>query len=104
MFRRFRPTALAFACLVLAPISLVAQLPSIADKTKGLEKKDGFFPVYWDASSGKLWLEVPAGRVGQEFLYITGAPTGLGSNDIGLDRGQIGGERIVKLVRVGPKL
>jgi hypothetical protein len=90
--------------LLLPVTALLAQLPSIADKTKGLEKRDGFVPLYWDAATGKLWLELPAGRLSQELLYITGAPTGLGSNDIGLDRGQIGGERIVKFQRVGNKV
>ena len=83
--------------------SLSAQsLPPISEKTKGLAKLDGFIPLYWDAATGKLWMEIP--RLGEELLYITGAPTGLGSNDIGLDRGQIGGERIVRFERVGNKV
>jgi hypothetical protein len=83
--------------------SLFAQaLPSIADKTRGLTRLDGFIPLYWDGGAGKLWMEIP--RLGEELLYITGAPTGLGSNDIGLDRGQIGGERIVRFERVGNKV
>ncbi len=83
--------------------SLVAQaLPPISEKTRGLSKLDGFIPLYWDGAAGKLWMEIP--RLGEEFLYITGAPTGLGSNDIGLDRGQIGGERIVRFERVGNKV
>ena len=83
--------------------SLFAQaLPPISEKTRGLAKLDGFIPLYWDGAAGKLWMEIP--RLGEEFLYITGAPTGLGSNDIGLDRGQIGGERIVRFERVGNKL
>ena len=94
-------------CLVLIPLlalrsSLLAQVPAIAEKTRGLEKKDGFIPLYYDPATGKLWMEIS--RFGQEFLYITGAPTGLGSNDIGLDRGQIGGERIVKFERLGNKV
>src|ERR1041384_2161419 len=84
----------AMLCLVLIPLlalrsSLLAQVPAIAEKTRGLEKKDGFIPLYYDPATGKLWMEIS--RFGQEFLYITGAPTGLGSNDIGLVRGQIGG-------------
>jgi len=75
---------------------------SIADKTRGFQKIDGFIPLYWDAATGKLWMEIA--RLDQELIYITGATTGLGSNDIGLDRGQIGRERLVKFTRVGPKL
>jgi hypothetical protein len=83
---------------------LAAQTPSIADRTRNLTRMDGFLPLYWDAGTGRLWLEVPAARVGQELLYITGAPTGLGSNDIGLDRGQISRDRIVRFERYGNKL
>src|ERR1043165_5526545 len=75
--------------------SLLAQAPGIAEKTRGLEKRDGFIPLYYNPATGKLWMEIS--RFGQEFLYITGAATGLGSNDIGLDRGQIGGGGIVKI-------
>jgi hypothetical protein len=96
---------LVLVALLAARTELPAQaLPSIAEKTKGLEKRDGFVPLYYDPATGKLWLEVPAALVGREFLYISGAPTGLGSNDIGLDRGQIGGERIVRFERLGNKL
>jgi len=106
---RIRTQLVALLTLPLAPLLapcswLLAQTPSIADKTRGLEKRDGFVPVYWDAASGKLWLEIPAGLLGRELLYITGAPTGLGSNDIGLDRGQIGRERFVRFQRIGNKV
>jgi len=102
--RRAFAALIGLLCLLLPSMSLWAQLPGIADKTKGLEKRDGFVPLYWDSATGKLWLELSAARLNQELLYITGAPTGLGSNDIGLDRGQIGGERIVKFQRVGNKV
>ncbi|WP_022835750.1 zinc-dependent metalloprotease [Salisaeta longa] len=77
-------------------------LPSIAEKTEGMEQRDGFFPVYWDAAAGKVWLEIP--QMEQAFLYVNSLPVGLGSNDIGLDRGQLGGERVVYFERIGPKV
>ena len=40
----------------------------------------------------------------QEFLYVNSLPVGLGSNDIGLDRGQLGGERVAYFERIGPKV
>lgn len=106
---RIRAVFVALLTLSLAPIlaprsRLLAQTPSIAEKTRGMEKRDGFVPVYWDAASGKLWLEIPAGLLGRELLYIIGAPTGLGSNDIGLDRGQIDRERVVRFQRIGNKV
>src|SRR5689334_18464456 len=67
-----------------------------------MQKLDGFFPLYWDERTGNLWLEIP--RFDAEFLYTTGLAAGLGSNDIGLDRGQEGGGRIVMFQRVGPKV
>ncbi len=77
-------------------------IPSIADKTRGMTAFDGFLPLYWDAASGKVWLEVPA--LGEELIYAVSLTTGVGSNDIGLDRGQLGGERIVRFERVGPRV
>lgn len=75
---------------------------SIEAKTLGMEKMEGFFPTYWEAKTGKVWLEI--NRLNEEFLYVNSLAAGVGSNDIGLDRGQLGGERVVKFVRVGPKV
>ena len=77
-------------------------LPSIASKTAGLERHDGFLPFYWDANEGKLWLEVP--ETGEEFLYVHSLSAGIGSNDIGLDRNQLGSTRVVYFDRIGRKL
>src|SRR5687768_6184670 len=77
-------------------------IPSIADRTAGMKKIDGFFPMYWDEAGGRLWLEVP--KLDVEVLHSTGFATGLGSNDIGIDRGALTGSRIVKFERVGPRL
>ena len=72
------------------------------EKTKNLEKWEGFFTFWWDEQAGKIWLEIKA--LDTEFLYINSLPAGVGSNDIGLDRGQLSGERIVKFIKSGPKL
>jgi len=63
---------------------------------------DGYFPIYWEERTGNLLLEIP--RFDAEFLYATGLAAGLGSNDIGLDRGQEGGGKVVEFQRVGPKV
>ena len=76
--------------------------PTIAAKTVGMEKLEGFFPVYWDSKAGKMWLEI--GNWDAEFLYVNSLPAGVGSNDIGLDRGQLGGTRVVRFERSGPKV
>ena len=79
-----------------------APLPTIAEKTEGLEAIDGFVPLYWDAREGTLWMEVS--RFETPFLYVTSLPAGLGSNPVGLDRGQLGSQRVVQFERTGPKV
>ena len=77
--------------------------PSIDDRTSGMKKLDGYFPLYWDERTGSLFLEIS--RFDSEFLMNTGLSAGLGSNDIGLDRGTgRGGGRIVYFNRVGPRI
>ena len=92
-----------FIYLLFAVKSVYAQkLPSIADKTKDMKKLEGFFNVYWEDASGKLWLEI--NRLDSEILYQQSLPAGLGSNDVGLDRGLLGDGRVVKFSRVGRKI
>ncbi len=71
-------------------------------KTRGLRKIDGFIPLYWDEAQGKLWMEIS--RFDEEFLYQVALASGLGSNPVGLDRGQLGDSRVVTFRRVGPKV
>jgi len=78
------------------------QTPTIAGKTTGMQKLAGYFNLYWDAKQGKLWLEID--KWNNEFLYQSGLPAGIGSNDIGLDRGQLGATRIVRFEQSGAKV
>lgn len=78
------------------------ELPSISSKTKNMALYGGFIPFYIDSREGKIWLEVE--NLNQEFLYVNYLSTGIGSNDIGLDRGQLGNSRVVKWIRSGNKL
>ena len=75
---------------------------TIAGKTAGMQKIDGYFPLYWDAANGKMWMEIS--RFNRELLYQVSLPAGVGSNPIGLDRGQLGETHIVVFERVGPKV
>lgn len=70
--------------------------------TSGMEKQEGFFNYYYDEGVGRMFLEVE--NLGQEFLYVNSLAAGIGSNDIGLDRGQLGAERVVKFEKHGNKL
>ncbi len=100
---------------LLTIIALSISLSSLAQKRKQAPAKptlqtfvqkmtpmQGFIDAYWDADQGKIWLKV--GRLNEEFLYSNGLAAGVGSNDIGLDRGQLGSESVVKFIRSGPKL
>ena len=92
-----------FLVLFLLPVfSFSQKLPTLEEKTKDLKKYEGFFNFYWDENTGKIFLEVD--KLDAEILYYTSLPAGLGSNDIGLDRGLLGGERIVKFTKVGRKI
>lgn len=74
----------------------------LAQRIAGLDRKAGFFPLDWDSKAGKLYLEIPEKE--KDFLLLDQLPYGLGSNDVGLDRGQLGQGRIVHFMRVGPKV
>ena len=101
---RYTATALVF-CL-LASLSAAQEadkpLPTITAKVEKLQKIDGFMPLYWQASAGKLFMEI--GRFNQELLYQVSLPAGLGSNPVGLDRGQLGDSSVITFERVGPKV
>jgi hypothetical protein len=92
--------------LVIAASALQAQQPprptSIAQATAGATRQDGLFPIYYDDKTGKLQLEVT--HLERDFLYLNSLATGLGSNDLGLDRGTIGNEAVVRFDRLGNKL
>jgi hypothetical protein len=79
-----------------------ARIPPIEERTAGMQRLDGYFPLYWEERTGSLFLEI--GRFDTDFLYATGLAAGLGSNDIGLDRGQEGGGKVVSFQRVGPRV
>ena len=85
-----------------APARAAAAIPTVEDRVSGLKKIDGYFPLYWEERTGSMLLEIP--RFDAEFLFSTGLSAGLGSNDIGLDRGQGGQGRIVTFQRVGPRV
>src|SRR5262245_39520934 len=78
------------------------RVPAIDERTAGMQKIDGYFPLYWDDRTGSLFIEIP--RFDTDFLFNTGLAAGLGSNDIGLDRGAGGGGRLVLFQRVGPRV
>jgi hypothetical protein len=75
---------------------------SIAARTAGFDKLDGFIPLYVDSRQGKLYGELP--RDGTRALFWTMLATGLGSNPVGLDRGASGDEQVVRFQREGDRV
>jgi len=62
----------------------------------------GFLPLHWDAKNGRLYLEIP--QLNLDMLYFDSLPYGTGSNDLGLDRGQVSAAKLVRFERSGPKI
>lgn len=99
--RRLAAIALAFLCI--SSVALAQEdIPTISEKTQNLEKHQGYFTYYWDELEGKVWLEID--NFNREFLYVNSLAAGVGSNDIGLDRNQLGNDRVVYFDRRGPKV
>jgi hypothetical protein len=95
-----------FGLLLVTLFSLAAAFAApnenISEKTAKLRKIDGLFPLYWDEHTGKMWLEIS--RLDQEFLYVTALSAGIGSNDLGLDRGLMNQPKVVRFERSGPRV
>ena len=70
--------------------------------SKTVTKHEGYVTFYYDESTDKIFLQIE--NLQQEFLYVNSLSEGIGSNDIGLDRGQLGNTRIVKFMKAGNKL
>ncbi len=93
--------------LALLAISATLSAQTIASKTAGMKHIDGYLPLDWDAKTGKLYLEITqldADGKGPDILYTHSLPYGTGSNDLGLDRGQISRGQLVRFQRTGPKV
>lgn len=85
--------------LLFLSINLV--LAQSLDLSK-MTKKEGFITFYLDEEKGKIYLEVS--KLDHEFMYVNSLTAGIGSNDIGLDRGQLGDTRIVEFRKTGNKV
>ena len=89
--------------VLLLVFALFTSIVFTQEKTdKPLKNYNGYFNFTYDESEDKISLEVK--DLDKEFLYVSSLSSGIGSNDIGLDRGQLGGERVVKFIKTGNKL
>ncbi len=97
----FSPRLFLF-CLFISSQVVFAQRDGISSFVQGFDKQAGYFDQYFDPATDKVYLAVK--NTGTEFLYYTSLARGLGSNDIGLDRGRLGGEHVFKFEKHGAKL
>jgi hypothetical protein len=75
---------------------------SIAARTAGMDRRDGFLPIYLDARQGRILLEIP--RDSTRALCLITQATGLGSNPIGIDRGASGASYVARFDRDGDRV
>lgn len=93
-------------CLLCSLHLLLSAQPAarrtFGDFTAAARKIEGFVTLYWDERAGKMWMEVP--KLDTDLLYVTSLAAGLGSNDVGLDRAQLGRRQLVRFERTGPRI
>ena len=110
---RFRPSAfplrgaalvvaLSLACSAMVAAQARTPTPPIAERTTGMTAMPGFFTLYWDEGTGKLFWEID--KLDTEFLYQVSMGSGLGSNPVGIDRGQLGGTYVLVAKKTGPRV
>lgn len=98
-------SVLLFAIVLCSSFSWAKEaqtLGSINEFTQEMQRADGFFNFYYDQNQDKIYLQVD--NFNQQFLFQSSLPKGIGSNDIGLDRGQLGDTRLVAFERYGNKV
>src|ERR1700674_3328353 len=113
MVYKTRPMKLAWLfALVFAVTFVCAQTPAqpptekatLASRTAGLQKREGFVPYYWDEKKGGILFELSPAALNREFLYFTGTATGIGSTQVFADRSSFGGAGLCRFRRVGMRV
>ncbi len=92
-------TIMCLLVWVTAPVWAATEIDTF---TENMQKREGFIPFYYDSDNDKVYLAVS--RWQQPLLFQSSLPHGVGSNDIGLDRGQLGDTRLVQFERFGNKV
>lgn len=90
--------------LYLVLFSMMCFIPLTAHSQGSEERQTGFVDIIYDKTSDSLFLQIDKTQLGQQLIFQSSLPRGVGSNDIGLDRGQLGDTRLVRFVRFGNKI
>jgi hypothetical protein len=83
-------------------ISCSVWAAKIQDFTQGMQHHQGYFDFYYHSEEDKVFLVVD--KLDTPFIFQSSLPRGIGSNDIGLDRGQQGDTRLVQFEQYGNKV
>jgi hypothetical protein len=106
----YRPFVFMYLMFIAAASGILAQTAAVIDPAvvTAMQQENVLLPIHWDAKKGSLFLGVPltekGGTASPKYILSDSLPYGVGQNDLGLDRGQLGGARLVHFERVGPKL
>lgn len=90
--------------LVLLCLSQVVQAQDKEDFLQAKQAMSGFVEIVYSNSDDKVYLALDVAQLNQQMLFQSSLPHGIGSNDIGLDRGQLGDTRLVEFQRFGNKI
>jgi hypothetical protein len=93
---------LIFICSAFSTVAFSEETKSYGEFVEGKKHQQGYFSFFHDKEEGNIYLQID--QFEQDFLFQSGLPQGVGSNDIGLDRGQLGETRLVRFEKVGKKV
>lgn len=93
-----------FFALTLSSAFADTKAASLQEYVSTLESKKGFYSLHYRQADGKLYLQIATSQLNQPFIFQSSLPYGVGSNDIGLDRGQLGDTRLVQFERFGQRV
>ncbi|MGH9767888.1 MAG: zinc-dependent metalloprotease, partial [Blastocatellia bacterium] len=91
----------ALLLVVAGTVAWAQNPPTIAQRSGGAPRQDGFLPFYWDAARGRLLMEITLDR---EMIYFVTVAKAIGSVELGVDRGSGGGSRLVHFERQGGRV
>ncbi len=92
-------------CLLLGALliqSSRAELPPLDTVVESIQPQEGFIDLYWDENGGRLLFALD--ELNEPLIYQSSLARGVGSNDLGLDRGRLGQTRLVSFERIGPRV
>ncbi|MFT5052531.1 MAG: hypothetical protein ACI8QZ_003966 [Chlamydiales bacterium] len=103
----FLVVSLSLACRSTAPEGGPGIEPGFAQHLSASRRLDGLLELHIDDGRGQAWLVLPAAGargLSTECLYAEGLTTGLGSNPVGLDRGQLGPAQVIAFRIIGQRV